>query len=162
MRCRRRQALLVLAACLAVAQFSFAETGPIVSTNKDSYGLAETVTIRLTNPLFRSIFSHLGSQTPVFAIEGIERKNAQGGWETLSAWCRPPFCSYDMDVPAELKPQESVSWTWDPWIYIGGTHDRIRPAAGTYRLRISYRAPATPPADHGPWMSVVSNEFTFR
>ncbi len=154
--------LWTLAACLAAARLSFAGTSPVVSTDKESYGSAETVAIRLTNPSFRSIFSHLGSQTPVFAIEGVEMKNAQGGWDTLSAWCRPPYCVYDMDAPAELKPQESVSWVWDPWIYVGGTHDRVRPAPGTYRLRISYRAPAIPPAEQGAWLTVASNEFMIK
>jgi hypothetical protein len=154
--------LFALAVCLAAAGLSFAKTEPVVSTDKNGYGSTEIVTIRLTNASFRSIFSHLGSQTPVFAVEGVEMKNAEGGWDTLSAWCRPPFCVYDMDAPAELKPQESVSWAWDPWIYIGGTHERARPAAGTYRLRISYRAPADDPAQQGSWLNVVSNEFTIR
>jgi hypothetical protein len=162
MRHRGGVVLLALAGCLAAACFSFAETGPVVSTDKNDYGAAEIVTIRLTNVLFRSIFSHLGSQTPVFAIDGVEMKNAAGGWDTLSAWCRPPFCVYDMDAPAELKPQESVSWAWDPWIYVGGTHERTRPAAGTYRLRISYRGQAGDPAGQGQWFNVVSNEFKIR
>ncbi|MFB3918844.1 MAG: hypothetical protein ACE14U_02115 [Candidatus Velamenicoccus archaeovorus] len=161
MRWWRLAALLVLGG-FGGAGFSFGETGLSVTTDKKEYRPREIVTIRLTNGSPESIFSHLGSQTPVFAIEGVEMKNVQGGWDSLSAWCRPPFCVYDMDAPAELRPQESVSWAWDPWIYTGGTHERVRPAAGTYRLRISYRAPATPPINQGPWLSVVSNEFTVR
>jgi hypothetical protein len=44
-------------------------------------------------------------------------------------------------------------------IYVGGTHDRVRPAPGTYRLRISYRAPGNPSGRQGAWLTVASNEF---
>jgi hypothetical protein len=84
--------LWTLAACLAAARLSFAGTSPVVSTDKESYGSAETVAIRLTNPSFRSIFSHLGSQTPVFAIEGVEMKNAQGGFGIPFGLVPPPYC----------------------------------------------------------------------
>ena len=157
----RRLALvfLVFLGCLGQAGFSFGETELSVTTDKKAYASGDVVVIVLKNNSAGDIFSHLGSQTPVFAIDGVERKGAGERWDRLFAWCQYPHCVYDMDGPAELKAGESVSWGWDPWIYIDGTAQKVRARTGTYRLLILYRAGADHPAEPGQWLRAVSNEF---
>lgn len=133
-------------------QTSTIPEGVAIRTDRTEYVQGEDIRITITNNLEKSIYSHIGSYTPEFSIETVERKT-EDGWESLFAWCQYPFCIYDIDPPVEIKPLYSESFLWTPLIYIDGTEESAQAEPGVYRLSILYRA------EGGGWESVYSNEF---
>lgn len=112
-----------------------------ITTDKAEYEQGETVKITLKNNLKESIFSHIGSGTPIFCIEYVERKTARGNWEKLLAQGQYPYVlsSKPRDVPKEIKPGQSAIFEWwKPSIFINETSKSIQAGPGIYRLVILY------------------------
>ena len=128
--------------------------GVVIKTGKNHYESRESIDITLTNNLKESIYSHIGSDTPVFTIEHIERKNTDSVWDTLFAQCRYPECVHDSDAPLEVKPGYSVTFEWNPMIYIDGSPEYVTAEPGRYRLLILYMN-----ADRNEWKSEYSTTF---
>jgi hypothetical protein len=136
--------------------------GIIVTTDKFEYKQGEVIKITLRNELSESIFSHIGSQTPVFFIDRIERKKSGEDWDKLFAQCQYPHCVDDIDGPAEIKSSQSVSFVWDPLIYPDGANKNIQAMAGTYRLLITYQIRKNYLSKNWEWLKVYSNEFVIK
>jgi len=136
--------------------------GVTITTDKTEYKQGESVKITLKNDLKKSIFSHIGSGTPVFCIEYVERKTPAGNWEELFAQCQYPHCIYDIDAPGEIKPGQSKTLEWKPLIYIDGTLKRIQAGSGIYRLISLYQIRGGPSSENWEWKTTKSNEFTIK
>lgn len=150
--------------------FSFVSTGfcqgqtlqPAIKSDKEFYEIGEVIRITLTNDLSENVFSHIGSLTPVFAIDSIEKKDPDGNWIKLFAQCQYPHCIWDIDAPAEIIPQRSVSFDWDPLVYIGGTDKYAQAKAGIYRLLILYQIRKDAFSEKWEWLKIYSNEFRIQ
>lgn len=127
----------------------------IVRTDKTEYDPGEDIRITITNNLKKTIYSHIGSNTPEFSIKHVERKT-NGAWEKLSAWCQYPHCIYDIDPPMEINPGQSESFAWDQIIFINGTDESVQAGEGVYRLSILYKV------EGSGWVAVYSNEFRIK
>lgn len=134
----------------------------IVTTDKNEYKHGEVIKITLKNELSESVFSHIGSQTPVFSIDRIERKKSGEDWDKLFAQCQYPHCVYDIDGPSEIKPNQYVSFEWNPLIYIDGTNNNIQTKPGTYRLLVTYQIRKDYLSKNWEWLKVYSNEFVIK
>jgi len=132
-----------------------------VTTNKSEYGQNETITITLYNGLNISVYSHAASISTTFCIESIEKKRSDE-WESFFAVGQWPECDYDIDVPAEIKSGESVSFDWEPLIWISGCNNFTRAEPGVYRLVISYQIREGNLSENWAWQLVYSNEFTIK
>lgn len=128
--------------------------GVSIATDKIEYKQRETITITVRNDLEESIFSHIGSGTPVFAIKHIQRKTAEGSWENLYAQCQPPHCFFDIDTPVEINPGESASFKWKPLIYVNGTRETATLNSGEYRLVVLFED-----SEKTEWTLIYTNEF---
>lgn len=128
-----------------------------ITTDKTEYEQGGTIEITLKNNLKESIFSHIGSGTPVFCIEYIERKTPAGVWEKLFAQCQYPHCMYEIDASAEIRSGQSVALEWEPLIFVNGTSETIQAGPGQYRLSILYED-----YQKTEWRSIYSNEFTIK
>ncbi len=134
----------------------------IVTTDKSEYGQGETMKITLRNELGEDIFSHAGSQTPVFSIDKIERRSPEGDWDRLFAQCQYPHCIYDIDGPAKTQAGQAVSFEWAPRIYIDGTNKNTPATPGVYRLMIAYQIKRGNSSADWNWLQARSNEFTIK
>ncbi|MDI6603356.1 MAG: hypothetical protein QME57_04625 [Patescibacteria group bacterium] len=123
---------------------------------------AKLLRITIRNNLDESIFSHAASISPVFSIKHIERKKTNGSWEKLFAHCQYPHCMYKIDIPREIKPNQSVTFEWKPLIYINGTRKTVQVGAGVYRLEILYQIRRGSTSKSWEWKTVYSNEFTIK
>jgi hypothetical protein len=110
----------------------------VVKTDKSTYTQSEAIEITLSNNLKESIWSHIGSETPVFAIKHFEIKGNGTAWDTLYARCIYPECIYDSDAPAEITAGSSRAFVWLPRVYINGSPEYVTPEPGRYRLLIIY------------------------
>jgi len=128
-----------------------------VKTEKKNYTQNEIVQLTLNNNSQETIYSHFGSQTPIFAIKYIHKKNIFGLWSILYAQCQYPNCIYDIDVPIELKPDKFVVFNWTPLIFINGTQQTIPLVPGRYRLSILYQD-----YEKKAWKLICTNEFTIK
>ena len=125
-----------------------------IATDKQEYGKGENIKITIRNASQESIFSHIGSRTPVFAIEYVWRKGTEGVWEKLYAQCKPPHCYNDTDVPVKIQPGESKIMEWEPRVYVNGTTESYITGAGEYRISILYED-----EQKSKWQRVDTNEF---
>ncbi len=125
-----------------------------IITDKIEYNQSEVIIITIKNNLKDSIYSHIGSLTPLFAIQFIERKTKNKCWEKLYAYCQYPHCIYDIDVPQVINPGQSESMKWDPLIFINGTSKTEQLDPGQYRVLILYLDSAMK-----NWKSEYSNLF---
>ncbi|MDP8213380.1 MAG: hypothetical protein P9X22_08875 [Candidatus Zapsychrus exili] len=130
-----------------------------IEVDKESYDQGEVVKITLRNDLSENVFSQIGSHTPVFSIDSIEKKDSIGDWEKLFAQCQYPHCIYDMDGPVEIESMQSVSFDWNPLIYLDGTDKYIQAKSGMYRLLILYQTRKGTSSEDWKWLKVYSNEF---
>lgn len=130
-----------------------------VTTNVDKmdYDYGEKIKVTINNDSKESIFSHIGSGTPVFAIKYIQRKTVEREWESFFAQGQPPNVFYDIDAPTEIKPGESASFEWKPLIFINGTSETEPLNSGEYRLVILYED-----SQKAEWRSIYTNEFRIR
>ena len=141
--------------CFASADSSHPE--PAANTDRQTYTSGEIIRITLANPLSRGIYSHIRSATPVFCIQYVEKRISADGWKRLFAQCQPPQCTFDTDVPGEIKPGEVVSMNWNPMVYRKGSTDALRPLPGVYRLSILYQD-----CSRTEWQTVYTNEFSIQ
>lgn len=141
--------------CFASADSSLPK--PAANTDRQVYTSGEIIRITLANHLSRSIYSHIRSATPVFCIQFVERRTSAGVWEQLFAQCQPPRCTFDTDIPGEIKPGEAVSMNWNPTVYRQGSADALRPPTGVYRLSILYQD-----CNRTEWQTVYTNEFSIH
>ncbi len=125
-----------------------------VLTDKTEYLQSEPIIIALENCLVDSIYSHIGSLTPVFAIQFIEIKADEDNWLKLYAQCQYPDCIYDIDSPTALPPGETDSFKWDPLIYVDGGPFPSQPGSGLYRISVLYLDKTD-----NDWKSAFSNTF---
>lgn len=124
-----------------------------ITTEKTGYGQNESIRITITNNLKKSIYSHIGTNTPKFSIKNVEIKTDEG-WGRLFAYCQYPNCRYDIDPPKEIKPGHSESFEWKPIIYIDGKEEGTGAEGGEYRLSVFYRI-----EESEEWEFIYSNEF---
>jgi hypothetical protein len=120
----------------------------IITTDRRQSYPGEVIKITIKNNLDKSIFAHPDS----FSIEYIQRKKTDGSWENLFANCQFPHCIYRIGPPQEIKPHGSVTFKWEPLIYIEGTSETIVALPDIYRLEISYQK-------NWEWRTAYSNEF---
>jgi len=132
-----------------------------VTTNKTEYKQNETINITIYNGLNVSIYSHAACISTTFCIESIEKKISDG-WQSFFAVGQWPECEYDIDFPAEIKSGESVSFDWEPLIWMSGCNNFTRAEPGVYRLVISYQIREGNLSENWAWQSVYSNEFTIK
>ncbi|MBU0468198.1 MAG: hypothetical protein KKD07_04845 [Candidatus Omnitrophica bacterium] len=135
---------------------------PTIKSDKEFYEVGEVIKITLTNDLSENIFSHIGSLTPVFAVDNIGKKDPGGNWVKLFAQCQYPHCMWDIDGPAEIGPRQSVSFEWNPLIYIDGTDKYSQARTGIYRLLILYQIRKDASSENWEWLKVYSNDFTIQ
>ena len=128
----------------------------LVQTDKTEYYEGEIIVITLYNNSKESIFSHIGSGTPVFCIKNVEKKQKKGIWKKYFAQSQSNEVHRDIDGPNEIKPGQSVSLEWKPLIFSGNSLESIIPSIGRYRLSILYED-----YKKTKWMSIYSNEFEF-
>ena len=122
--------------------------------DKMLYSSGENIIITVNNNSEESIFSHIGSGTPVYAIKHIQKRTADGSWQNLYAQCQPPHCFSDTDAPAEINPGESASFKWDPLRFLNGTRDAAPLESGQYRVTILYED-----SQKTQWKTTNTNEF---
>jgi hypothetical protein len=132
---------------------------PTVSCGLDKtvYTASEPILITVHNTSNAPILSHVGSGTPVFAIEHIQQRTAEGNWEDLYAQCQPPHCLQDIDAPARIESGASASFTWEPLIFVDGTEESAPVDPGTYRVVILYED-----IDATAWVRIYTESFTIR
>jgi hypothetical protein len=148
-------AVVVTGILMSFAFADAADTGVTVVTDKLEYKRGETINITLINNFEESIFSHIGSGTPVFCIKHIEIRTPTGQQERLFAQCQYPHCTSDIDAPGEIKSGESETFVWEPLVFVEGTSETVLPRPGLYRLLISYED-----NKKTKWETVSTNQFT--
>ncbi len=134
--------------------------GLTVTTEKKEYNPGETINVTLKNDLSESIYSHIGSKTPVYSIEYIERKTQQG-WKTLFVQCQPPRCIQDIDAPAETLPGQSRTFEWGG-LYVNETGDYARLGKDKYHLVINYQVRRENTSEDSRWLRIYSSDFMIR
>jgi hypothetical protein len=132
-----------------------------VTSLKDSYSPGEKISITVANPLAVSIFTVAASAHPEMGLTNIEKK-APVGWDAFALRCRQPSCrvDYTMPEPVEIKPGASVTFSWQPKIFIDNKY--VRPEPGIYRLAIMYQVSKEDKARTWNWTTVRSNTFTLE
>jgi len=129
----------------------------VVKTSMTYYTKGDSIEITLINRLKQSIWSHAGSETPIFAIQHVEIMNLSHTWDTLYIRCQYPECEEESDAPQEILPGASVIFSWNPQIYPDGSQEHHTAEAGRYRLVIMYMF-----ADKKEWKQTYSNEFVIK
>jgi len=132
-----------------------------LTTDKIEYEKGEMVKVTLVNYLEESIYSQIASNTPSFFILYVERKKRNSTWEQLFANCQYPNCVYDIDGPAEIKPGQSASFNWKPFIFLNGTANSLPAESGTYRLIGSYHRKRLS-SEGSDLYNIRSNEFKIK
>lgn len=145
-----------------IEEFYTSNKGVIVTTDKTEYEQGEIIKITIKNNLNESIYSHIGSSTPVFSIDHIEKKKPDGTWEKLFVQCRYPHCIEKVAAPKEIKPGQSEVFKWKPLIYINGTSKITQLKTGTYRIVILYQIRKGSIPKDWKWNTVCSNEFMIK
>jgi hypothetical protein len=131
-----------------------------VSTDKSVYSSGEKIKINFKNISSQSIFSIAASSTPDFAISNVERKLSQWSWDAFRLHCGWPDCDIDFDAPAEIKAGKSVSFEWQPKIYLNKKY--VAPQAGLWRMTFMYQVRKSDDSKNWIWKTVKSNEFTLK
>ena len=160
-----KKIILILSAFFFIVSIGYSQDKNhqvIIKTDKDFYIEGEVIKITLRNDLIENVFSQAGSLTPVFSIDSIEKKDSTGNWEKLFAQCQYPHCSYDIDGPAEIGAGQSVSFDWNPLIYIDGADKYIQAKSGIYRLLILYQIRKGDSFEGWKWLKEYSNEFAIK
>jgi hypothetical protein len=132
-----------------------------VTTQKESYRSGEKISVTVTNSLAVSIYTIAASARPDMAFSNIEQK-ASVGWDALPLRCRQPSCKADyvMPAPEEIKPGASVTFAWQPMIFINNKY--VSPDPGLYRLTILYQVSKEGASRAWNWTTVRSNTFTLE
>lgn len=68
------------------------QNGVIVKTNKKEYSVSKTIEVSFFNKTLDSVFSHIGSYTPVYAIKYVEMKDCNNNWKQYFAQCQYTNC----------------------------------------------------------------------
>ncbi|MCX5708255.1 MAG: hypothetical protein NTY14_04680 [Candidatus Omnitrophica bacterium] len=131
-----------------------------VSTDKFVYHSGEKIKITFKNISSQSLFSIGASSTPDFAISNVERKLSQWSWDAFRLHCGWPDCDIDFDAPGEIKPGKSVSFQWQPKIYLNKKY--VVPQPGLWRMTFIYQIRKDGDAKHWIWKTIKSNEFTLE
>jgi len=90
-----------------IEEFYTSNRGVIVTTDKTEYEQGEIIKITIRNNLNETIYSHIGSSTPIFSINHVEKKRSDGTWKKLFAQCQYPHCIHKVAAPKEIKPGQS-------------------------------------------------------
>ena len=145
-----------------IEKINTSNRGVIVTTDKTEYEQGEIIKITIRNNLNESIYSHIGSSTPIYSIDHIEKERSNGTWEKLFAQCRCPHCIEKIGAPKEIKPGQSKVFRWKPLIYLNGTSKAVQPEIGTYRIAILYQIRKGSTPENWKWHAVYSNKFTIK
>ena len=129
----------------------------IVKTSKKEYSVTETIEVSFFNNTLDSVFSHIGSYTPVYAIRYLERKDCENNWKQYFAQCQHPNCVIDIDFPVLVKPKQKISFKWEPIIFINGSINHKKIKTGLYRIQFQYLN-----AEKTKWQTTYSNEFIIK
>ncbi len=127
-----------------------------ITTDKEFYSVNDSIKVTVFNNIDESIYSHACSLTPTFCINHI------GSFDGLKyyAYCDYPDCVYDIDVPCEIKPGESVQFPWQPRYYDTVKKQMLDLNPGDYCLVISYQIKDTRDSSKWQWLFQNSNKFT--
>jgi hypothetical protein len=151
--------IVILGSILFLGAVSYAQEAS-VSTDKFVYSSGEKIKITFKNVSLQSIFSNAASSSPDFAISNVERKLSQWSWDAFRLHCGWPDCDIDFDVPAEIKPGKSVSFQWQPKIYLNKKY--VVPQPGLWRMTFIYQIRKSGDSKNWIWKTVKSNEFTLQ
>jgi hypothetical protein len=134
------------------------EGAPVrVILGKSEYRPGENITLILKNTAQESVFSHMGSGTPVFSIAHIEERSGNSTWKRKNVYIQRPDVEYDSDAPAELKPGQTVKLEWRPLVYFKGRSEAAWIDPGYYRIAVSYQD-----KHREEWKHVFTKGFTVR
>jgi len=133
-----------------------------VITDKMVYKVGDAVVVTVNNPMDESILTNVGTLTPIFAIEYVERLMPDRTWRRLHAYCDYPHCTYTIETPVTLKPGGIRTFKWRPLIYLDGTAETFLAGPGLYRLIIRYQIRETLSDTKYEWRASRSNEFKFE
>lgn len=135
---------------------SSSAAGVTVKTVQDTYAAGQPVAIVLTNGSGGSVYSLAKSGAPAMAVRNLEIKNPRGIWDAFFLKSRKGNDA-DFEAAGELRPGESVTFSWTPLVIEGGKE--IPAAPGRYRLTVIYHAGKGPSRAFG---TAKSNEFTLK
>ncbi len=138
-------------------------TGEVdVRTDATDYLSGEDIGVSVSNLLEVPVRTHVGSATPIAAIDHAERKFSDGSWQREEVLCTPPHCTYVIDSPYPLDPGETRSFRWKPVFFTKGTAERRPVPPGVYRLLVRYQVQPDPAVPKWVWHHTLTNEFTVR
>jgi len=130
--------------------------GVTVKTAADTCKAGQPVTIILTNGSGESVYSLAKSGAPAMAVRNLEIKNPRGIWDAFFLKSRKGSDA-DFEKAGELKPGESVTFSWTPLVMEGGKE--LPAVPGRYRITVIYHAVKGPFRTFG---TAKSNEFTIK
>jgi hypothetical protein len=131
-----------------------------VLTDKTQFARSEKINITLSNKSKESIFSIAASSTPGAAISILEKKITAEQWNSFEVDCNWPDCDRDYDGPVEIRAGKSVSFSWEPHIYVKPKYPS--PEFGVYRLSLLYQVRKDNNPKNWEWLTATSNEFTLK
>ena len=129
----------------------------IVKTDKITYNKSKAIKIIFNNNLNDSVYSHIGSHTPIFAIKQVEKKVTKNNWVQYFAYCQFPNCILDTDIPVIIRPKQTIIMEWLPILYSNGDKNGKIAEEGTYKILILYLN-----SDKSEWQEIYSNEFIIK
>jgi len=131
-------------------------------TDAASYHSGEEVAISVTNLLDVPVRTHVGSATPIAAIDHALRKYSDGSWKREEVLCTYPHCTYVVDSPYPLGPGETRSFRWKPAFFPNGTAEKRPVPPGVYRLVVRYQVQPDPAVPKWEWHYTSTGEFGVR
>ena len=137
-----------------------------VTTNKIEYRQNETINITLYNGLNVSVYSYIAGSPHDYFIDWVEKKTSEG-WVVYL----PVHIECEFAYPGEVKPGKSVSFEWEPliWVPVNATYKSSQLEPGVYRISSTPRISSKLGTDdyptgvefveNGTALIVYSNEF---
>jgi hypothetical protein len=149
-------AIAPVLACSAACAAAFA--GDVSArTAVAAYRTGEPVSIVMTNGSGRAVCTPAKSADPGKAVRNFEVKNPRGIWDAFFLESRRGS-GEEFASCGELKPGESLSFSWEPKVLEKGSLQR--PGPGRYRLTVIYliKVPGKPSV----FKTAKTNEFTIE
>jgi len=131
-------------------------------TDSTEYRAGEEVLVSVTNLLDVPVQTHVGSGTPLAAIDHALRKYSDGSWRREEVWCTYPHCTYVVDSPYSLDPGDTRSFRWRPVFFVKGTAERRPVPPGVYRLVVRYLVRPDPEVPRWETHHTLTGEFIIR
>ncbi|MCD4739746.1 hypothetical protein K8R43_00985 [archaeon] len=137
--------------------------GPAVglSTNKDVYGMGETVTIKLTNNLDQQIcyfaYGLTNCNKHPFTVNWL----FQGNWQEFTTFEPGKLCSMDNEPYHcyEVPAKDSIELSWGQTFYHHVEEEPFKPVPeGTYKMVMKYKRDL----EQEDWYEIESKEFEIK